>query len=203
MSLCYDFQKWIIICLACVTISLAIGLVALMSVHGQSNDTNQTGGIIKVEGTGKRDNGGDYRLYGTFFMSPNSNFCPSNQCKLIPIYSSCTPSPDTSMFLTYPKNQTAMTFGACFRLQDNITNANLTPEQKNLVEPVYFGFMCSFDDVKDIQELKNGTTKYQCSNDFDPSAATRTFNQTNYPYAYNMTLEIPSGHFVLNAQEVE
>jgi hypothetical protein len=39
MSLCYDFEKWTIVSLAMVTISLSIGLVSL--AHGQSID-NQT-----------------------------------------------------------------------------------------------------------------------------------------------------------------
>jgi hypothetical protein len=40
MSLCYDFQKWTIISLVSVAISLAVGLV-IQYAHGQSVD-NQT-----------------------------------------------------------------------------------------------------------------------------------------------------------------
>jgi hypothetical protein len=92
----------------------------------------------------------------------------------------------------------------CYIVQDDITNGHLTPKQKKLVEDyVYFSFFCSFTDINQIQEdVKNGTTTYLCASD-NPlfGGASRTFNQTDYPYTFNMRLELPSGHFVLNAQE--
>ena len=41
MSLCYDFEKWTIISLASIAISLTIGLLLINFAHGQ-NITNQT-----------------------------------------------------------------------------------------------------------------------------------------------------------------
>ena len=41
MSLCYEFQKWTIISLALVAISLSIGLVLMQYAHGQKNMTQQ------------------------------------------------------------------------------------------------------------------------------------------------------------------
>jgi hypothetical protein len=189
------------ITLASVAISVTIGLVALMTVHGQSNDTNQTSGTIKVEGRAieEKNNKDSYSLYGTFDMSDNNKIRPSNQCKGIPVPTGCTNSPDTSMFVTV--GETGMTFGACYILQDNITNGHLTPKQKKLVEDVHFLFMCSFDDVNDIQELKNGTIKYVCDDAHTLMGASRPFNSTLYSYRFNASLELPSGHFVLNAQE--
>jgi ABC-type transporter MlaC component len=40
MSLCYDFQKWTMLSLALVAISLSAGL--LQVVHGQTNETAKT-----------------------------------------------------------------------------------------------------------------------------------------------------------------
>ena len=43
MSLCYDFQKWLMITLASVAISLTIGLVLMQIAHGITlNDSNVT-----------------------------------------------------------------------------------------------------------------------------------------------------------------
>jgi hypothetical protein len=104
MSLCYDGEKWLMVTLASIAISLTVGLVLIQYAYGQlNNDTNQTNdtkGTIKVEGTAKKDNNEDYRVYGTFEMSDNNKVCPSNQCKLIPKYDGCTSYDDTSAFLS-------------------------------------------------------------------------------------------------------
>jgi hypothetical protein len=41
LSLCYDFQKWTIISLASIAISLTIGLL-MQFAHGQEDNNNQT-----------------------------------------------------------------------------------------------------------------------------------------------------------------
>jgi hypothetical protein len=38
MSLCYDFQKWTMISLASIAISLTVGLVLMQVVYGQTKD---------------------------------------------------------------------------------------------------------------------------------------------------------------------
>ena len=41
MSLCYDFQKWTIISLASVAISLTVGLVLMQYAHGITEEQRQ------------------------------------------------------------------------------------------------------------------------------------------------------------------
>src|SRR5438093_5659370 len=50
MSLCYDFQKWTIISLAAVAISLTIGLL-LQYAHGQENKVLGSDITIHLNGT--------------------------------------------------------------------------------------------------------------------------------------------------------
>lgn len=55
MSLCYDFQKWTMITLASIAISLTVGLVLMQYAHGQEDNNNQTsmkptGKFEKIEG---------------------------------------------------------------------------------------------------------------------------------------------------------
>jgi hypothetical protein len=66
------------------------------------------------------------------------------------------------------------------------------------VEDVDLFFMCTFDDIQ--ENLKNGTTKYPCSDQY-ATGVTRTFNHTAYPYIFSASFELPSRHFVLNAEE--
>jgi hypothetical protein len=46
MSLCYDFQKWIIVSFGMVTISLIIGLVSL--AYGQTADNPSDCGLLRT-----------------------------------------------------------------------------------------------------------------------------------------------------------
>ena len=43
MSLCYDFQKWTILTLGLVGISLTVGLVLMHVVHGQTDNVTERG----------------------------------------------------------------------------------------------------------------------------------------------------------------
>ena len=47
MSLCYDFEKWIIISIASVAISLTVGLVLINIAHGQSPPTLNNSDVTK------------------------------------------------------------------------------------------------------------------------------------------------------------
>jgi hypothetical protein len=55
MSLCYDFQKWTILTLGLVAISLAVGLVLMQYAHGQNNETSKTKVDKLIQDT-KREN---------------------------------------------------------------------------------------------------------------------------------------------------
>jgi hypothetical protein len=138
----------------------------------------------------------DFPKGGLFELSNNNTVCPSNQCKLIP--NTKVTSTPSGMYLA--SNENGMMLTGFYRLQDNITNAHFTHKKQKLVEGVDFMFSCVFDDIQ--ENLKNGTTKYLCS---DKStlfgAATRSFNNTNYPYNFSASFELPSRHFVLNAEE--
>jgi hypothetical protein len=48
MSLCYDFQKWIMISLASVAITLVIGLVSL--AYGQTIEDQQKANCESIQG---------------------------------------------------------------------------------------------------------------------------------------------------------
>jgi hypothetical protein len=52
MSLCYDFQKWMILTLALVTISLTIGLI-MQYAQGQNDSSSRVDKLI--EDTKKRE----------------------------------------------------------------------------------------------------------------------------------------------------
>lgn len=92
-----------------------------------------------------------------------------------------------------------MTLVGSYRLQDDISNGHFTPKKQELVENMDIMFVCSFNDIQ--EDLKNGITKYICSDKLAARGLTRVFNHTSYPYTFSASFELPSRHFVLNAEE--
>jgi hypothetical protein len=176
--------------------------ILIMPMLLLSLSANAYAGTIRIEGIleepDKISGTYDFPKDGIFEISNNSKICPSNQCKLIP--NSKVTSTPSGMFLAFSEEGNSMTLAGYYRLQDDITNGHFTPKKQKLVEGVDFFFICLFDD---IQENKNGTTKYLCSDEYTTNGATRTFNHTSYPYVYSASFELPSRHFVLNAEDVE
>jgi hypothetical protein len=172
------------------------------SVLVLSLSANAYAGTIRIEGileeSDKISKTYDFPKHGIFEISNNNKVCPSNQCKLIP--NTKVTSTPSGMFLA--SNGDSMMLTGFYRLQDDITNGHFTHKKQKLVEGIDFMFSCVFDDIQ--ENLKNGTTKYLCS---DKSTlfggAARSFNNTNYPYTFSASFELPSRHFVLNAEERE
>ena len=166
-----------------------------------SLNVNAYAGTIRIEGIldepDRITETYDFPEDGIFEISNDSKICPSNECKLIP-NNKITSSP-TGMFLAFSEEGNAMTLGGYYRLQDDITNNHFTPKKQKLVEDVNFLFLCTFDDIQ--ENLENGTTKYLCSDEYAIFGANRSFNNTAYPYIFSASFELPSRHFVLNAEE--
>jgi len=213
MSLCYDFDKWTILTLGLVAISLSVGLV-LQNVHGQEWNTTQqnigplenftrtaqngtkytcqegsNGKVLGCSPIGNNTNAvlmkpnaqSDFyleakvNLYNTstksifqpyggelkitkFQIQGNSgsyiDMCPSLQCKIdYKDYANFSPPniPEDTLISSNPD----------FRLQDNITHADLGPKKKELVEQYGVDIYC---DVFDIVE-KNWQELYYCHDD--------------------------------------
>lgn len=179
---------------------MKILLMSLFSYQYQIVSADEKKGTIRVEGTLEEDVNSYYLPKdGIFVISDNNDVCPSNQCKLIPKNLGCSSSP-SGMFITFSEEGNSKSMAGCYRLQDDITNGHFTPKKQELVEGVHFYFRCSFDDIQ--EDLKNGTAKYICSDEYALSGASRTFNNTDYPYTFSASFELPSRHFVLNATEL-
>jgi len=128
-----------------------------------SLSANANAGTIRIEGTlekpDKISKTYAFPTDGIFEISNNSKICPSNQCKLIP--NAKVVSNPSGMFLAFSEEGNSMYLLGVYRLQDDITNGHFTPKKQKLVEDVDFHFQCFFDDIQ--ENLKNGTTKYLCS----------------------------------------
>lgn len=162
-----------------------------------SLSANAYAGTITIDGILEEPIANNYGIPKDLFkISNNSKICPSNQCKIIP-----PPGPalhPSGMFLGLNEEGNLMLLMGFFRLQDDITNGHFTPKKQKLVEDVSLSFMCTFDDIQ--ENVKNGTTKYLCSHG-STYGITRDFNNTDYPYTFSASFELPSRHFVLNATE--
>jgi signal peptidase I len=180
--------------------------------EGKSLSTNANAGTIRIEGTMSEPDAdyalqfpGDNRYYfpkdGIFEIN-KGKICPSGQCKVIPENESSMNQLELRLSEKY------MAFSGNYRLQDDITNGHFTPKKQKLVEEMGITFQCNFDDIQ--EDLKNNITKYICTGKNDIFAggllggnAIRNFNSTFYPFTSSASFELPSRHFVLNAEDVE
>jgi hypothetical protein len=187
MSLSYDTEKWLMVTLAMVAVSVTVGLILMQYAHA---------GTIRIEGIMDESKDG-YFLFpkNGIFEINNSKICPSNHCELIRDGGIL----NEPFYISFNEQTNFLSLAGRYRLQDDITNGHFTPKKQKLVEDVLFYFFCSFDD---IQENKNGTTKYICTDNFGGSGL-RMFNQTYYDYKVNMTFELPSRHFIFNGEDRE
>jgi hypothetical protein len=85
LSLCYDFQKWTIISLALVAVSLTIGLVSL--AYGQEVNQTRVESDFYLEGKINESPDGIHNINITKFeiqgnSSSYKEICPSLQCKI-------------------------------------------------------------------------------------------------------------------------
>ena len=185
-----------------MTVAFFAYWVSFVTILFLSLNVNANAGTIRIEGIldepDRTSKTYGFPKDGVFEISNNSKICPSNQCELIPNTRVVTSTP-TGMFLAFSEDGNAMTLAGYYRLQDDITNGHFTPKKQKLVEDVSFLFLCTFDDIQ--EDLENGTTKYLCSDQHAIFGATRTFNHTTYPYTFSASFELPSRHYVLNAEE--
>jgi hypothetical protein len=192
-----------------MTIKYVVYSILSLSALLLSLSGNAYAGTIRLEGIMEEESKtwpGTYYLpkNGIFAEINKSNICPSGQCKFIPEMDPMSDMNHIQLHFT----EEYMAFSGNFRLQDDITNGHFTPKKQKLVEQMGFTFQCTYDDIQ--EDLKNGTTKYICSGKNDTFAGTmlggqaiRHFNNTWYPYTYSASFELPSRHFVLNAEDVE
>lgn len=153
MSLCfdYDFQKWNILSLGLIAATLTVGLFILIGVaNGQSNsdfylEANVIESGLKITKFEIQGNSEGYKW-----------ICPSLQCKI--------DYKDKDAFFSPPDipENTQISSNLEFTLQDNITNADLGPKKKELVEQHGSWLLCS---VYDIVE-KNGQELYYCHSEY-------------------------------------
>ena len=157
MSLCYDFQKWTMITLACIAITLTIGLVSL--VYGQPVDNQTVNAQSDFYLEGKVNESphvrGAYNLNIVKFELQGEKYkeiCPSLQCKI--------DYKDKDTYFGPPDipKRTLILSTVDFTLQDNITHADLGPKKKQLVEEYSMWLNCSVDDI--VEE--NGQEVYYC-----------------------------------------
>ena len=145
MSLCYDGEKWLMITFASVAISLSVGLI-LQYAHGQSD--------VYLEGKVKNDTSitGKHLQITKLEIQNRSQICPSLQCKI--------DYKDKNTYFNPPTLQELyIGFQANFRLQDDITNADLGPIKKEAIEQYsLINSACRVDDI--IED--NGQEIYIC-----------------------------------------
>jgi len=199
MSICYDFQKWSIISLAMVTVSLTVGLVLINFAHGLDtvNDTFKIDTILSKNPISYADAGTYKFTKGSQLELSNSDIvCPSNNCKTTLKDEGFIQSPILSV--SEESGRTLIAFGD-FSLIDDKSNGQLSPKKQKLVQEMSINFGCTYNDIQ--EDTKNNTTKYICSKP-DILDIVRKFNSTHYKYRYTATFELPSRHLVLNATEV-
>jgi hypothetical protein len=202
MTLYYENEKWTMITLATVAISLTIGLVLMQYAHSQPEATLKDGSFnIDVKLSKDKSGFGDWFQFPDkyqFDLSNSSMICPSNDCKSI--LSVRVENKPAFAMLSLNENINTMTVVMDFRLVDDQSNGHFTPKKQNLVEQMSFDWACSFSDIQ--EDTKKKTTKYICSNP-EYENIIRKFNSTSYPYEINFaSFELPSMHLVLNATEV-
>jgi hypothetical protein len=164
------FQKWTIISLSSVAITLTVGLIILLNpfAHGQSD--------FYLEGKTKSNDmisAADLTLKVTKFEiqgNGSKQICPSLQCKV--------DYKDQYAFFSLPKNE-LVNAQVDFRLHDDITHADLGPKKKALVQQYTLDISC---EVYDINE-DNGQELYYCHNDILMSDV---FNKANSSMSYRL-----------------
>ena len=136
---------------ASVAITMTVGLVLMQYAHGQSD--------FELEANVNPDGAADMTITTpaltiTKFEIQGKEICPSLQCKIDykDKYTLFRP-PDI------PESTLVSTM-VDFRLQDDITHADLGPKKKELVEEYRMDLTC---DVYDIVET-NGQELYYCHN---------------------------------------
>jgi len=187
MSLSYDFEKWNMISMALVAISLTIGLV-LQYAHGQSNSDFYLEANVNSEGAS------DMTIVTpalniTKFEIQGKEICPSLQCKI-------DYKDKYTLFHAPTIESLNIGFMVDFRLQDDITNADLGPIKKEAIEQYSAdSIVCQVDDI--IED--NGQEIYIChgslsiSNKFDDSRSL-SLNTIMMYDAKNETIKV-SGNF--------
>jgi hypothetical protein len=201
MSLCYDFQKWMIVSLASIAISLTIGLVSL--AYGQTVN-NKTVNEVRAESDfyleakvneSPHVKGAHDLSITKFLIQGNSesykDICPSLQCKI--------DYKDKYTFFSPPDipQSNLIWSNADFRLQDSITHGDLGPKKKELVEQYRVDIFCNVDDIVE----KNGQELYYCHNANLNSYISNKFGSDSWVFdntgiydAKNKTFKI-SGNF--------
>lgn len=151
MSLCYDLQKWTMVTLSSVAITMIVGLVLMQYAHGQSDfyleaKVSESPHVI-----------GAHNLDITKFQIQGNSqsykeICPSGQCT--------TDYKDKYTYFMPPDipQSNLMWAQVDFTLKDDITHADLGPKKKQAVEEYSANAYC---DVVDIVE-ENGQELYYC-----------------------------------------
>ena len=191
MSLCYDFQKWTIISLTSVTITLIIGLIILLNpfAHGQSD--------FYLEGNVRLNENNPFSsdLFITKFEFQGQalkDICPSGQCEINS--ASEFISIDESHGFTPPApGQDFIMYKIDFKITNQVMdNASIGPKEKKFFEPHVLFPNCY---ITDIIEDK-GQEIYLCG--ADGTDLTRKYDDKTWEFNTRSIYDAKKGTFKVN-----
>lgn len=125
-------------------------------VYSQEKNNQVNDLVFEVQGLRTNPITKNFQLSGEVW----EKVCPSSQCQIEDDgYSSYVVLPDPED--SHPRLYTTL----YFYIHDNVTNKDLTPLQKRLVERYELSISCDVNSVKDIIEQENNII-YKCSNEY-------------------------------------